>query len=138
MNNLTLILPVVAAAALLLVIIVIVVRRRRPRTLNMDKFTERWRDLQKNCADKKTWPIAIVEADDLLADALKLRRFKGKNTGERLVAAQHSLTNNESVWFGHKLRNQIVNEDLKKLRKQDVLEALSGFRQALRDLGALK
>jgi len=113
---------------------------RRKRRLNADKFTERWKALQRHCASRKTWPQAIIEADDLLADALKKARYKGKTTGERLVAAQHSISNNDSVWFGHKLRNKISGEDIdvRKLRKQDILEALSGFREALRDLGALR
>jgi len=110
---------------------------RRRRKLKVDKFNNRWQDMQKLCADRKTWPEAVVAADDLLSEALKKRRYKGKTTGEKLVAAQHDLSSNETVWFGHKLRNKIANEDVRKLRKQDILEALAGFRQALRDLGAL-
>jgi hypothetical protein len=113
---------------------------RRRRKLNVDKYTARWQELQKNCASRKTWPQAIIEADDLVNDALKRAKFKGKTTGERLVAAQHTLTSNETVWLGHKLRKRIVQEeiDVRKLKKQDIVTALSGFRQALRDLGALK
>ena len=112
---------------------------RRRRTLNVAKFTERWQALQKHCASRKTWPQAIIEADNLLEQALKRRRYKGKTTGERLVAAQHVLTDNENVWLGHKLRARIAQKDLdvRKLKKKDILEALNGFRQALRDLGAL-
>lgn len=113
-------------------------RRRRP--MKTRRFIERWQGLQKNCASRKTWPQAITEADDLLAEALKRAGYKGKNTGERLVAAQHDLTNNETVWLGHKLCKRISQEkdvDVRKLKKKDVLDALAGFRQALRDLGAL-
>ena len=112
--------------------------RRRPRKLKAAKFTKRWKELQQNCASRKTWPQAIIEADDLLTDVLKRCRYKGKTTGERLVAAQHELSDNEAVWFGHKLRKRIASEDVRKLKKADVLEALAGFRQALRDLGALE
>jgi hypothetical protein len=111
--------------------------RRRPTKLATAVYMERWRELQKNCADKSTWPLAIIDADNLLDKALRARKYKGKTTGERLVSAQHSLSANDGVWFGHKLRNKIVHEDVRKLRKQDVLEALNGFRQALKDLGAL-
>jgi hypothetical protein len=132
----------VAAAVLifffLLFLLIWLLRRRRAHTLNVDEFTQRWKDLQRNCMKRKTWPLAIIEADDLLDDALRRRNYKGKTTGERLVSAQHTLTNNESVWLGHKLRKRIPDTDVRKLRKQDVFEALTGFRQALRDLGALK
>lgn len=110
----------------------------RRKKLNIDKFQQRWQDLQKHCATRKTWPEAIIAADDLLCEALKKRGYKGKTTGERLVAAQHDLSANEEVWFGHKLRNKITEIDVRKLKKQDILEALAGFRQALRDLGALE
>lgn len=114
--------------------------RRKPRTrkLNAAKFQQRWQDLQQYCATRRTWPQAIIAADDLLSDALKQKRYKGKTTGERLVAAQHDLTANDSVWFGHKLRDKIDDQDVRTLKKKDILEALAGFRQALRDLGALE
>jgi len=112
--------------------------RRRKRKLNVAKFTERWQALQHNCASRKTWPQAIIEADDLLCEALKKRGYKGKTSGERLVAAQHELSSNDTVWFGHKLRKTITAEDVRKLKKSEVLNALAGFRQALRDLGALE
>jgi uncharacterized protein YoxC len=126
------------AALFVFILIIWLIRRHRAHTLSVDEFTQRWKDLQRNCMTRKTWPLAIIEADDLLDEALRRRNYKGKTTGERLVAAQHTLTNNESAWLGHKLRKRIPDTDVRKLRKQDVFEALTGFRQALRDLGALK
>lgn len=136
--NKTLLLQIAAAGVVVLIIGAIFAYKHRRPKLNVNHFTKRWRELQKNCATRKTWPLAIIDADNLLNDALKKRHYKGKTTGERMVAAQRDLTSNDTVWFGHKLRNRIVHEDVRKLRKQDVLEALSGFRQALKDLGALK
>lgn len=113
---------------------------RRKKKLNQAKFTEQWQELQKLCSSRKTWPQAILEADKLVDEALKKRRYKGHTTGERLVAAQHELTSNDKIWFGHKLRNKLEqdNVDVRTLKKQDMLDALGGFRQALRDLGALE
>lgn len=103
------------------------------------RYQTRWQELQKNCASRKSWPEAVIEADKLLSEALKKSGYKGKNTGERLVAAQHELTANEMVWLGHKLSKKLSQEDVdvRKLKKKDVIDALAGFRQALRDLGAL-
>jgi hypothetical protein len=128
----------IGIGVLILISLASSLKRRRGSSLNPDEFMSRWKELQKYCAQRKTWPLAIVEADNLLDDALKKRHYKGKTMGERLVSAQRTLSDNESVWFGHKLRNRIVHEDVRKLRKQDVLEGLNGFRQALRDLGALE
>lgn len=124
--------------ALLLLILAVFIRRRRKNRINTVYYMEKWLELQKNCVSRKTWPQAVLEADALLDEALKCRGFKGKTTGERLVSAQRSLSNNESVWFGHKYCQSVPDKDVRRLRKQDVLEALHGFRQALRDIGALE
>jgi hypothetical protein len=110
------------------------------RSLNVSKFTDRWKQIQQYCASRKTWPKAIIEADDLVNEALKKRKYKGKTPGERLVAAQHDLSANDMVWLGHKLRQKLEQRevDVRTLKKNDMVMALSGFRQALRDLGALK
>lgn len=113
------------------------IRRLNSRKLKNDKILHRWVKLQKNCATRKTWPNAIIEADELLDDVLKCKGYKGKTTGERLVAAQHDISSNDGVWFGHKLSKEIGNKDVRTIKKQDVLDALAGIRQALKDLGAL-
>ena len=111
---------------------------RRPRKeLDRKYFQKKWRDLQKMCSNKETWPVAIIQADNLLDEALKKRHFKGKTMGERMVSAQRTFSSNDTLWYGHKLRNRLVHEVDVKLSEKDVKNALVGIRQALRDLGAL-
>ncbi len=108
-----------------------------PRRLKGDRFIASWKELQGYCKDKATWPLAIIEADKLLDAALKKRKLKGKTMGARLVAAQKILTGNDDVWFAHNLAKKLkVQTDL-KLKESDVKDALMGFRQALKDIGAL-
>jgi len=128
---------IIIVGALVLIIGLFGLLQKKPRKLNKLRYNKKWQKLQQLLPNKDTWPLAIIDADKLLDEALKKRRFKGKSTGERLVAAQHSLTDNDAVWFGHKLRNKLVHEQDIKLRKNDVKNALSGIRQALRDLKAL-
>ncbi len=111
--------------------------RRKPKKLNQMYYQERWQTLQKLLKDKSTWPLAVIDADKLLDDALKRRRYKGKTMGERLVAAQRDIASNDDVWFGHKLRNRLVHESNVKLTERMVKDALLGIRAALKDLGAL-
>lgn len=120
-----------------LVLIATLYIRRRYRSLDKLYFEKKWKALQKSCTNKKLWCQIVVDADGLLDEALKKRHYRGKTTGERLVSAQHKLTQNDAVWFSHKLRNKIVENKLNKISKKDTLEALNGFLQALRDLGAL-
>jgi len=127
----------IALIGSVVLVVLIFVSKRIPKQLNKSYFTKEWRYLQVMCGSKDTWPLAIINADKLLDTALKKRRFSGKTMGERLVSAQKKFTNNDSVWFAHKLRNRLVHEQDVSLREKDVKEALIGFRQALKDLGAL-
>jgi len=112
--------------------------KRKPGKINIDYFKSRWQEAQKLCGREDTWALAIINADKLVEEALKKRKYKGKTMGEKLVSAQHDITNNDAVWFAHKLRNKLVADEIKKLKKKDVLTALIGFREALKDLGALQ
>jgi hypothetical protein len=136
--SLNLLLAALAAALILgfISLVLAFVVRKRPGKLNQEQFIRRWQELQGNCKTEATWPLAIIEADKLLDDALKKLHYKGKTMGERLVSAQHDIADNDAVWYGHKMRNKIVHEQV-KLNKKDVQNALQGFRQALRDLRAL-
>lgn len=112
---------------------------KRPRKdLDRQYFTKKWNELQKLCGKSETWPMAVIQADSLLDEALRKRHFKGKTMGERLVSAQRTMTDNDTMWFGHKLRNKLVHETDIQLTEKEVKKALLGLRQALRDVGALK
>ncbi|MEJ0073549.1 MAG: hypothetical protein WDN27_05780 [Candidatus Saccharibacteria bacterium] len=130
-------------AAIAIVVIVVLIfgtnflLRRRPKKLNRDYYADRWQTLQKLLKDKATWPLAVIDADKLLDDVLKRLKYKGKTMGERLVSAQHEIKDNDAVWYGHKLRNQVVHETNVSLSERKVKDALLGIRAALKDLGAL-
>lgn len=121
-----------------LVFLGVIFKKKGSNALNSEYFQMRWKDLQKMCSDKKTWPLAVIDADKLLDEALIKSKYKGKTMGERMVSAQRQLSNNDSAWFAHKLRNKLVHEQYTQLKESDVKDALVGFRQALKDLGAMK
>lgn len=124
-----------AVFALLGVVTTIVLRF--PKRLKSNYFVAKWKELQAFCKDKSTWPQALAEADKLLDRALKKRKFKGKTMGERMVAAQRTFSDNDGAWFAHNLAKKVVADANWKLKESDVKDALIGYRQALRDIGAL-
>lgn len=127
----------IALGVVLAAVIGAIVFFKFPKKINQQQFMDRWKRLQQRCGDETQWALAIVEADDLLAEALKKKKFKGKSVGERLVEAQKHFSDNDAVWFGHKLRTKLdMNPDL-HLTKNDVQKALVGLRQGLKDIGAL-
>lgn len=124
-------------AATLLLFVGFIVYRRMPRKLKTQHYNEKWKQLQLRCKDKTQWKQALTDADRLLDSALRKRKYKGKSMGERMVSAQRKLTDNDAVWFAHNLYKKIMIEPDLRLKESEVRDALIGFRQALRDLGAL-
>ncbi len=110
---------------------------KKPKRLKIEEFIASWKELQSFCRDKSTWPDAIISADKLLNEALKKRKFKGKTMGEKMVSAQRVITDNDDMWFAHNLAKKVKADREAKLQETDVKEALMGFRQALKDIGAL-
>lgn len=127
----------ISGAAIIFITFVVIVIKKLPKRLKQEKFVQSWLELQKNCKDKNTWPDAIIAADKLLDKALRLRRFKGNTTGERMVSAQDKFSNNDGVWFAHRLFKKIDTPDPVKLSEENAKKALAEFRRGLRDLGAL-
>jgi hypothetical protein len=107
------------------------------RNLNQAYYQGKWIELLARVRTPEGMMLAIIDADKLLDDVLKKKHFKGKTMGERLVSAQRSLSDNDSVWYAHKLRNRLVHEPEVRLKKREAQTALAGFRRGLKDLGAL-
>lgn len=127
----------IGLGVIVLLFIVVVLVKTLPKRLKQDKFMQKWRFLQDFCRDNTTWDQALGLADKLLDEALKKRKFKGKTMGERLVSAGSKFTNKDAVWYAHNLVKKIKIKPEAKLKETEVKQALVGFRQALRDLGAL-
>lgn len=108
-----------------------VIKHKKP-----DQFREQWRELQKKLPNQENWAAAVIQADDLLGDALNKRKVKGKTIGEMLVNAESFFEDKDEVWFGHKLRKKLDESPKTKLSKKEVRRALLGLRQAIKDLGA--
>jgi hypothetical protein len=111
--------------------------RRLVQPLNRSYFEKRWAELLSRVKTQEGMTLAIIDADKLLGEALKRKGYKGKTMGERLVAAQRDLSNNDGVWYAHKLRNRLVHESNVRLRKNEAKNALAAVKQGLQDLGAL-
>lgn len=134
------IIAIIGVVIVVLTILVIAIKigmRRAPLKPRKKTYNARWKELQQYCKTKETWPLAIESADKLLDKALIKKGFKGKSTGERMVSAQRKLTDNDGVWYAHKLCKKLRENPDMKLKEKEVKEALMGFRQALKDLGAL-
>ncbi len=84
------------------------------------------------------WKLAVIEADNLVDDALKSHGFSGESMGERLMIIKPDELNSlQELWDAHKLRNLLVHEAHYEIRHEQVLAALHSFEKVLRELGVI-
>ena len=94
------------------------------------------RSLQQG--NEATYSIVIIEGDKLLDKALCEMGVQGRTMGDRLKRVRkEKLTQLNSVWHAHKLRNQIAHESDFHPEYRQAEHALATYRQALKDLGAI-
>lgn len=89
-------------------------------------------------SNRATYNLSVVEADKLLDKALLEMGVPGKTMGERLKhCGKDKFPHLNSVWHVHKLRNQIAHEPRFSVEYAEARRALTTYRQALKDLGAI-
>lgn len=106
--------------------------------LNRAEAGERWRKIEDSAnRGEHGLKSAIADADKLLDQVLRQSGFTGETMAERLKRAESRLSDKEAVWQAHKIRNAIAHEVNYDLLTSRGREAISAFRGALKDLGAL-
>lgn len=125
---------IIVIAVVLLVLINLIVRPSAPG-IDKEHFKNEWKDILNLAKDTKSRPLSIVHADKLLDQALKQSGYAGNTMAERLVSAKNNITNKESIWQAHKLRNKIVHETAFEPNDGQVKQAISAYHKALKDLG---
>lgn len=120
-------------------ILAIMFAKKGSRNLDVNKYRLRWLSIEKQLTpdDAGSHQLAVINADKLLDQALKESGVKGETMGARMKNAQNTWSNANVVWGSHKLRNRIAHESEVQVSYNDARRALAGFKQALKDLGAI-
>jgi hypothetical protein len=107
--------------------------------LNKDKYQTKWLQISRSLVrdNHATYPLAVMNADKLLDQALKDRHYKGATMGDRMKSATKSWSNADYVWGAHKIRNKIAHEPDFDVSYDTAARTLAAFKQALKDLGAI-
>lgn len=128
----------VLIAAVVGVVYLLVMSKQGP-ALNVQRYQTKWLEIENSVRrdNSASWQLAIMNADKLLDQALRERRFKGRTMGERMKSAQKVWKNANHVWGAHKVRNQLAHEVNASVSYDTTLRSLSAFKQALKDLGAI-
>lgn len=138
MNSLIVILFAAIVVIGIVLLVIITTTRKSPKGLNKDQFQKKWLEIEHSLdASESSRHLCVLKADKLLDAAFKARGFKGETMGERLKNAQATLSNRNAVWAAHKLRNQVAHEPDVEIKPKSAQLALSAFKKALQDVGAL-
>ena len=132
-----LVIAIVAVA--LLVLVAMVLSGKRRHTFNVQEYQTRWLKIE-NSLDKdnrRSYGMAVLDADKLLDRALNEMGIPGKSMGEKLKKLGNRMPDLNKVWFAHKLRNQIAHDSDFEINYNQARQALTIFRQALKNLGAI-
>lgn len=122
------------------IVLAFVIGKGRSETgLNKEKYHVAWLGIEQRLSadNEASIHVSVLNADKLLDKALRERGFQGKTMGERMKSAKENWSNANQVWGAHKLRNQIAHETNASVSYHEARRALAGFKQGLKDLGAI-
>ncbi len=118
---------------------VIGITKNGNKQLDVDRYRVKWMATEHQLVREQisSYHLAVLNGDKLVDQALREKGIKGQNMGERLKNGAQLFTNRNNVWMAHKLRNQIAHEPDVSVTYEMAQQALSAFRQALKDIGAI-
>ena len=120
-------------------VVYLMVTSKHGSQLNVQRYQTKWLEIENSVTrdNAASWQLAIMNADKLLDQALRERRFRGQTMGERMKSAGKTWKNANQVWGAHKIRNQLAHEVNANVTYDITLRSLSAFKQGLKDLGAI-
>lgn len=132
-----LVIAIVAVGLLALVAMVLGGKHRH--SFNVQEYQTRWLKIENSLEkdDERSYRLAIIDADKLVDRALNEMGIPGKSMGEKLKKIGNRMPDIQKLWQAHKLRNQIVHESDFEISYNQARQALSIFRQTLKNLGAI-
>ncbi len=109
------------------------------KRLDAERYRSSWLKIERQLVkdQESSYHLCILNADKLLDQALKQSGIKGSTMGERMKAAQSKWSNANNVWSAHKIRNRIAHEPDVRVRYDEARQALTAFKQGLKDIGAI-
>ena len=122
-----------------LVFIAISLTGHKPYEFDKEEYQSDFLKIENSLTkdNELSFNASVIEADKLLDKALMEMGLPGRTMGERMKSASNKFSSNNSIWYAHKIRNQIAHERNFKVDYNKAKHALAAYRQALKDLGAI-
>lgn len=99
-----------------------------------------WLQIKKRLkiGDEANLKSAIIEADKILDELLKISGYQGKNMDERLEqVGPAQLSNINDVWSAHKIRNRITQEPDFHITKQETELIINIYKKSFQEFGLI-
>ncbi len=110
------------------------------RPYGLRKFAKEWREIEKRLGSgvESEIKLALIEADSLLAQALKRLGYAAESLPETLAQLTADiLPNIENINLAHKMRDDIIHDPSYKVNLNEAKKALAVYEKALINLDAL-
>ena len=122
-----------------MVLLAMMATKKRQHHFDVEKYQTRFLAIENylNKNNSATFMKTVIDGDKLLDKAMMEIGIPGKNMGERLKHAKDKFSDINAVWRAHKLRNALAHEDDLEITYRQAQTALSIYKQALKDLGAI-
>ena len=122
-----------------LIFLAILLTGKRGYKFNVEAYQSRFLEIESSVKQDNpaSCMLAIINCDKLLDKAMIEMGAPGKTMGDRLKKIGGKFSNLNAVWRAHKLRNMIAHESGVEVSYKQAMSALSIYKQALKDLGAI-
>ncbi|MBU4348659.1 hypothetical protein KJ671_04130 [Patescibacteria group bacterium] len=100
-----------------------------------------WEQIRKRIlsSDQQDWKIAILEADKILDEILKMSGYIGSDLDNRLeLVRKENLAVLEEIKNAHNLARQIIKDPSMELKKENAIVALKSYKKAFIELNLLE
>ena len=123
----------------ILVFVAIILTGKRTHDFDKEKYQVDFLKIENALTkeDASSHAMAIIEGDKLLDRAMMEMGVPGKTMGDRLKKVGSKFESVNSVWYVHKIRNNIAHEHGYKVDYNQAKHALNTYRKVLKDLGAI-
>jgi len=100
-----------------------------------------WEQIKKRIVSpaQQDWKLAVLEADTILNEILKMAGYLGRDLGKKLeILTKESLSNLDEIKKAHFLSDQIMKDPGMELKKEDAIVALKIYKKAFIELNLLE
>lgn len=100
-----------------------------------------WRQIKKRLEsqDQNDWRLAVLEADHLLNQILKMSGYLGIRLEEKLeIITSAQLANIEDVKRAHSVRDKIAQDPAFEISQKEAKEIVDVYRQSFKELNLIE